>query len=200
VVDADVQALSRIINNIVENAIKYTPSQGKIEVRAWQRGHEVVWVVKDNGQGIAKELCQKIFIPYYQIKSAKKSSQGMGLGLSIVKMIVDSLHGKVEVDSDAEQRTGTEIKVTFLKSEQKETDMEEPVMDVKLSSDVDNIEIVDLVKDDDRPIILIVEDNVSLLVYMIEKLKDLYNIYACKSGNEALEKLKTYTRTGPYRF
>lgn len=191
VVEADVQALTRIINNIVENAIKYTQEQGRIEVKACQLGSELLLTVKDNGLGIEKELCEKIFIPYYQIKSAKKSFQGMGLGLTIVKMIVDSLGGKIEVESDAKQKLGTEITVTLPKSEKTEGEKVEPVLDAKFFPEINTTDLVDYVEDDDRPIIMIVEDNLSLLLYMIEKLKDLYNIYVCKSGNEALEKLKS---------
>lgn len=194
VVDADAQALTRIINNIMENAIKYTHVPEQIEVRAWQTDDEVVWMVKDNGVGIARELCQHIFIPYYQIKSAKKSSQGMGLGLTIVKMIVDGLQGKIEVASDAAQGPGTEVKITLNKSKKAEAAVEAPMLEAKSLPDIDISDLVDLVNDDERPIIMIVEDNLSLLVYMIEKLKDMYNIYVCKSGNEALEKLKTIDR------
>jgi signal transduction histidine kinase len=72
-------------------------------------------MVRDTGIGIPPEMAEKIFEPYFQLGIEKKINDGMGLGLSIVKAIVQDLKGAVEVNS--EPGKGTEMKVQFIKHE-----------------------------------------------------------------------------------
>ncbi|MFH2093573.1 MAG: response regulator [Pseudomonadota bacterium] len=99
---ADPIALESIFNNLISNAIKYTPENGMIQVRLDTRDNQVRVRVKDNGFGIDKKHQSKIFEQFYRIKNDEtRFINGTGLGLSIAKAMVDALGGQIYVDSQA---------------------------------------------------------------------------------------------------
>ena len=99
--EADPRRLAQVVSNLVSNAIKFTPEGGEIEIGAEQENHaEIKLWVKDNGVGIPPEEMEKLFQKYAQTSSGKTSpQQGTGLGLLIVKTIVESHGGTVGVES-----------------------------------------------------------------------------------------------------
>jgi signal transduction histidine kinase len=82
--------------NILSNAIKYTPSNGEIDITLFEKGGKKVVQIADTGIGIAAEDVPKIFDKYYQAESTKA---GNGLGLAICKRIVDLSGGEISVQS-----------------------------------------------------------------------------------------------------
>lgn len=98
------------LNNILENAIQYSKKNGAIEV-AIEEGKENIKIeVKDTGIGIPKDDLEHIFNKLYRASNAiKYVPEGNGLGLYMVKAIVDSMDGKVEIDS--EEETGTVVRI-----------------------------------------------------------------------------------------
>ncbi len=100
-VTADSQRLRQIANNLIGNAIKYAPGGGNISIKTFVEGGNGVLVVADNGKGLTAEESRKIFQPYYRTSEAKSSNiLGSGLGLHIVKILVEAMNGRVEVDSE----------------------------------------------------------------------------------------------------
>lgn len=100
-IKVDVNYIDQVISNLIDNAIKYTPSGGKIEVKVENTDKGIKVSVKDTGIGIAKEDLPRIFERFYRgDKSRNLSLGGMGLGLSIVKHIVEAHGGKVGVESE----------------------------------------------------------------------------------------------------
>ncbi len=98
-IDADPVRLAQIVGNLVDNAVKYTPLGGKVEIEAGTEG-EQVWIrVGDNGQGIPIEEQKKIFTPFFRGVTARRIKQGMGLGLSIAQELAEAHRGKIEVQS-----------------------------------------------------------------------------------------------------
>ncbi len=101
---ADRDKLYRVVYNLVGNAIKYTPRQGRVEVQAEPDGDQIVLRVVDNGRGMTAEQLANLFQIYYRTEDAKKSkAQGTGLGLYIVKMLVEAHQGQITVASQPEQ-------------------------------------------------------------------------------------------------
>lgn len=99
-IKVDVNYIDQVISNLIDNAIKYTPSGGKIDVIVEDLGKEVKVSVKDTGIGIPKEDLPRIFERFYRVdKSRNLSLGGVGLGLSIVRHIVEAHGGKVGVES-----------------------------------------------------------------------------------------------------
>jgi two-component system phosphate regulon sensor histidine kinase PhoR len=93
--------IEQVCVNLVDNAIKYTPSGGKVEVRAEAREDQVEVHVADTGIGILSQDLPRIFERFYRVDKARsRQSGGTGLGLSIVKHIVEMHGGKVTVESE----------------------------------------------------------------------------------------------------
>lgn len=92
--------LSQVIVNLLSNAIKYTPAQGSVELVAGATGGEAVMEFKDTGFGIAAEELPHIFKRFYRIRDAQtRQIVGTGLGLPIVKRLVEAHGGRIEVES-----------------------------------------------------------------------------------------------------
>lgn len=95
--------LQRAVENLITNAFKYTPEGGKIEIKTGlteRMGEQAIAIsVKDNGVGILAEDISKIFEPFYRGQNAR-NEKGIGLGLSLVKQVVDLHGGKIEVQSE----------------------------------------------------------------------------------------------------
>ncbi|PJF24774.1 MAG: hypothetical protein CUN53_16140 [Phototrophicales bacterium] len=95
--DAD---FSRVVQNLIENAVNYTPEGGFIQVTTRRYNEGVALEVRDNGIGISSEDLPNIFNRLYRADKARTTrSGGMGLGLAIVKRIVEAHRGTIEVDS-----------------------------------------------------------------------------------------------------
>jgi two-component system phosphate regulon sensor histidine kinase PhoR len=104
--------LERLLSNLLENAVKYTPPKGKVRLQLSLNNNAVRIVVSDTGIGISPESMPRIFEEFYRAKNAKEMGQeGTGLGLSLVKHIVDRYHGEIDVESKV--REGSTFTVTL---------------------------------------------------------------------------------------
>jgi len=101
VVMADPDAMTQVFGNLIENAMKYGKSGGRIRVFAQARDSEVEFVVQDFGPGIAYEHLNRIFERFYRVDKARsRDSGGTGLGLAIVKHIVQAHGGRIWAESE----------------------------------------------------------------------------------------------------
>ncbi len=98
-VNADARRLEQVLRNLVMNAIKFTPSSGRITLRATKQEGNLVVEVQDSGIGIAKEKQADLFEPYYRAETDRQLFPGIGLGLAISKQIIELHGGKIWVDS-----------------------------------------------------------------------------------------------------
>ncbi|TNE69540.1 hypothetical protein EP331_14005 [bacterium] len=101
IIQADAFWLRECIDNLISNALKYSPIGTIIHVRTLRENHEIILEVQDSGPGIAPEDRIKIFEPYKRLDHKTTGGEtSTGLGLSIVKRVMDQHHGKIEVDSE----------------------------------------------------------------------------------------------------
>lgn len=99
-VKADRQRINQVLNNLIGNAIKYSPEESTIEIGFVVHKKEVVTFVKDNGEGIPADQVNRIFERFYRVdKSRSREKGGTGLGLAIVKHILEEHRSKIEVSS-----------------------------------------------------------------------------------------------------
>jgi K+-sensing histidine kinase KdpD len=98
---ADEHRIEQIVGNLVSNALKFTPADGRITVSLSKAGAVARLVVADNGDGIAREFIPQVFEAFSQAKArASGHTSGLGLGLAIVKHLVDAHEGRISVESD----------------------------------------------------------------------------------------------------
>ena len=96
----DPSRISQVLENLLTNAVKFSPPGSRVELSLRQVGAGIEVSVEDQGIGIASEVQEKIFDRFYQVDaSSKRQYGGMGLGLAIVKEILELHHSKIEVDS-----------------------------------------------------------------------------------------------------
>lgn len=98
---ADRDTLLQAAINLVSNALKYTHPGGTVTLRSRLNDQEVILEVQDTGVGLSPEDCQKVFEKFYRVKKDKEMAAGTGLGLPLVKHIVEDIHrGRIEVESE----------------------------------------------------------------------------------------------------
>ena len=133
----------------------------------------------------------KVFEPYYQITNPKTNTQGMGLGLRIVKKVIDDLNGNIKVISNPKISSGTEILITLNQyTLVKNETFISRVIPKRVVITKEELKIEGGFFDVEKQTILIVEDNITMLNYLFKKLNEKYNTYAAINGNDALKKLK----------
>jgi OmpR-family two-component system manganese-sensing sensor histidine kinase len=117
-IQGDRNQLTRLLTNLVSNAVQYTPAAGQVEVLLQRTKHQgiaqVQIQVKDTGIGIPAESIPHLFDRFYRVDPARKNpdtGSGSGLGLAIVKVIVENHQGQIQVESTPNQ--GTKVTVTL---------------------------------------------------------------------------------------
>lgn len=98
-ISADPVRLASAVENLVSNAIKYTQAGGQVEVSAGVDGEELWVSVADTGSGVTPEEQEKVFEPFYRGNQGRRFKQGMGLGLSIARDLVEAHGGWINLDS-----------------------------------------------------------------------------------------------------
>jgi signal transduction histidine kinase len=113
---ADPQLLRQVVLNLTSNAIKYSPSRGTIDVRLTREGSLVRWQIKDTGIGIPKESQRHLFEKFYRADNvAALETDGTGLGLYLVRLIVEQFGGRVGCESEEGQ--GATFSFTVLRAQ-----------------------------------------------------------------------------------
>lgn len=192
IIQADPLAIDRIINNLIDNAIKYTPNGGKIKVILDEQKDKIEFIVSDTGGGISKYNQKKLFQPYSQIFNQLGSSKGVGLGLFITHSIVKELKGSLSVTSAPDK--GTTFTVRFKQAKTPSLIDETMIEDITKTS-ITTESVCSITHKESNIIsgrknILLVEDNPDLLFYIKTELENVYNIYISENGNTALSALK----------
>ncbi|MBN1756099.1 HAMP domain-containing protein [bacterium] len=101
----DTRQMARVIDNLINNAMRFTPPGGKITVEAEKMGNTVRFGIIDTGAGIPPEDIKNIFNKFFQVKLNQKGNKGSGIGLTITKGIIEAHLGKIWVESDLDYGT-----------------------------------------------------------------------------------------------
>ena len=108
----DNEKIQQAIINIIDNAIKYTQTGGKVKLKLYNEGKYAIIEIKDNGIGIPEENIQNIFERFYRVDKARsRDLGGTGLGLSIAKQIIEAHNGRIVLSS--EYNMGTEVDIVL---------------------------------------------------------------------------------------
>jgi signal transduction histidine kinase/DNA-binding response OmpR family regulator len=190
----DVEKLEKILNNLISNAIKYSPSNSKVIFNAMIKNDNLVVKVTDFGLGIHFDETDKIFQRFYQASNSQ-SVGGIGIGLSLAKEFAELLNGTLIVESKL--NSGSTFTFTLPMSK---------IISNHLLTEDENTKSNQINKpqkepfktnlkpqktDISKPKILIVEDNPEMNHYLVEILSKNYDCSVAFDGLEALEKVKT---------
>jgi two-component system sensor histidine kinase BaeS len=102
---ADPDRIGEVLGNLLDNALRHTPSGGRVELGAARRGDAVELAVADSGEGIPPELLERVFERFYRVDRARaRSSGGSGLGLAIARAVVEAHGGRMHAESEGPGR------------------------------------------------------------------------------------------------
>jgi|GEM_PF-1797491 len=188
-IKADSVAIDRIINNILDNALKYNKVNGIININLYTLNNLIYIEVSDTGIGIDNKYLDEIFLPYFQVNKKHNYSDGIGMGLSIVKKIIENINGKIDIQSEIDKGT----KITIQLPEHKISDYDLIEENILPSDPIDNYPTFKNIKikpfDKDKNTLFIVEDNKDMIYFLKLALEEQYNFYFALDGKDALEKL-----------
>lgn len=187
----DEDKLNKILDNLLSNAIKYNSKGGRVEVDVFYKDQpkSFEFSVSDRGHGIAEKDLPYIFDRFYQVSNA--NYQGSGVGLALVKELVNLLKGKIEVKSELEK--GTTFKVVLPADEvtwsNYVNDLNERSSGVLNSwKEVIYSEPQTEPDESDKELILLVEDNADMQEYIKSILEQDYRVIQAFNGLEGVEK------------
>ena len=177
--NGDFTRVAQILANLINNAAKYTDKGGRISLTAGREGVDVVFRVRDTGMGIPPELLSHIFEPFVQInRTLDRSRGGLGIGLTLVRRLVEMQHGRVFASSEGLDR-GSEFTVTLPGADltpQAKSTIKESIPSTELPSDL---------------CILIVDDNrdVAESTAVLLRLEG-FEVHVAHNGEEALRMVR----------
>lgn len=192
---ADREKVAHIFFNLMTNALKYTPPKGNVTTRLCHDNDSYTISVADTGKGLSDNDRQHIFERFYQ---AADAVGGTGIGLAIVKAYVDLHHGQVGVES--QQGKGSTFSFTIPDSQPGYDASQDKQAQVKADTLLaDDYSVSDVAAehnralvtgtedyDNDRPLLLIIDDNVSMRAYLRSILAPHYNVMEAQNGEEGL--------------
>lgn len=178
----------QILNNLVENAIKYSHSEGLIYISLFRMTDKISLTVKDTGIGIPENEQNKIFNSYYQSHKGYSSYYGLGIGLALAKEICEAYNGSITVESESGK--GSRFTVLLPSAE-----ISEKISITRNRSDLfippQNRKITELQYNPDLKTILLVEDNPEITDLIHNGFQNFYNIITASNGVEGLERVES---------
>ena len=174
--------LEKVLNNLLSNALKFTPEGGRISVKTWREEEQMFLEVADTGEGIPPEAVPHIFEPFYKAESNLRGMSS-GVGLALVKQIIDAISGDIQVISTVGVGTTFMIRIP-VRHEGVPTFTPPPTATVPLKPEAP---LEDQTENNDCRL-LIIEDNQDIARYIGTLLSDRYAVYYAPNGKEGLER------------
>ncbi len=179
----DKEAVTKILNNLFSNAIKY--SEQYIEIELTTENSYLIIQIKNDGEVIPSELSEKIFDPFYQVKKDQNTTSSSGIGLSLARSLAELHNGSLYFGEQEDMNVFT-VKL--------------PVKQHEVKKENDKTEIIDddyIIEESDyksdklnAEIIMVVEDNVEMLKFIADKLQKQFVVEKATNGVEALRVLE----------
>lgn len=190
----DRDKLEKILVNLLSNAFKFTPEHGEVSVSVENTRKTLKILVSDTGSGMEASETSHIFDRFYQVEGTR--DQGTGIGLSLVKELVDLHRGQISVDSIEGKGTTFKVILPYLRSDFSEQEIAAQATDklreinreLVLNGSTEN-----LVPDQhngakpEAPLLLIVEDNPDLRNYIAEQLGQQFRILSAVDGRQGYQ-------------
>ncbi len=204
IVWVDSEKIETILFNLLSNAFKFTESGERIRLsldveaanETYKEGSLVI-AVQDSGIGIPKEELSKIFERFYQSKSGRKLDASSGIGLTLVAEYLELHHGDIEVESEINKGTTFRVRLPLGKSHLPADFIEEDQFTLKATRSHYTQKSIEktyqLDPESEKPLILLVEDNLDVIDFIKTSLKEKYNFVVAENGQQGLEKANNFT-------
>lgn len=180
----DMEKMERVFFNLMSNAFKYTPDNGKIDFRCGCDGSNLIFSVKDTGAGISGEDMENIFERFYQVD--KVHPTGSGIGLSLVKAFVELHGGEITVKSELGKGSEFTVRIPVNHVMVRAEEPRKTTVEGDVLAELDKVEPVVLNNESDKPLLLIVDDNDDICKMVSDLLKDEYTIITAPNGREGV--------------
>lgn len=182
--------INKVVGNLLSNALKFTPEHGRIEVTAKVEKGQAVMSVSDTGPGMDEESTRRLFEPFFQVNNDSKHL-GTGVGLALVRQLVDSINGNISVESVPGK--GSRFIVTMpMKHGDGKWKTTGDVCPQKVAEPYKSSELKDSDNTDEgRTRILIVEDNRDVAAYTGSLLSDRYDLFYAANGKLGVKKAES---------
>lgn len=188
----DEENLTKVISNLLSNASKYTKDSIELNFSTDTKAKTFSISVIDNGTGIPVDEQKKIFEAFYQIADGHKS--GTGIGLYLVKSIVDALKGEIQLKNKEEGGLIFTIVLPIIDGQRKNEIVNEEFKHPDILPDNNRIAKIgeeQLATDEEKPTLLIVEDNIDMQSFLYSSFKDNYRVLLANNGIEGIRILET---------
>ncbi len=180
----DTEKIERVFFNLLSNAFKHTPDNGSITVTYKEDNGNLILRVADTGEGISERDLDKIFDRFYQVDRIHPN--GSGIGLAVAKAFVELHGGTISVESIPQKGTAFTITLPVTHSAKPLSDTDKHIDSSDVAAELDTIaERPDF--SDDKPIVLIVDDNRDIQQLVGELLNTDYNILTASNGKEGVK-------------
>ncbi len=183
----DEDKLNKICQNLISNSIKYTPANGKVNIKVVNDKDKLMLSIEDNGYGISKKEMEGIFNRFYRSDTTKQAS-GTGIGLALVNNLVKLHKGTIEVASTIGKGTVFTIQLPVGKTSFNDSEFEQDNLD-KLKDEKEETELIPF----NNTSILLVEDNSDFRTILKKHLETFATIIESPSGDDALRKAIKYS-------
>lgn len=186
----DVEKMERVVFNLVSNAFKYTPDNGSITVDCASDGKTLTLKVADTGEGISERDLGNIFDRFYQVDRVHPN--GSGIGLSLAKAFVELHEGTISVES--QEGKGSVFTVTLPVRHVAETvaDAAKRIEESEVTAELSSVE-TELVFENDKPVLLVIDDNRDIQQLIRQLLGTDYNIITAGNGKDGVRMAAKYT-------
>ena len=193
--NTDISCFSKIVNNLISNAFKYTPEEGNITIGLKVENQFLTLNISNSGKGIAKENLAKIFDRYKILDSFEMNGKNSrnGLGLAICKNMVTLLNGEINVSSIQNEITTFTVTLPELSPTAQEAETPQKVYATgPLNTNTEPMELEQTTVnfDTSKHTVMIIDDDPSMLWFVSEIFVDKYNVLSFNNAAEALASLE----------
>ena len=188
----DRNRFEKIVNNFLSNALKFTPENGSIKMRAKEEGERIIIEVADSGRGIPKEDLPHVFDRYFQTRKEEIGTEGgTGIGLALSREMAQLMNGILSVNSTWGE--GATFALTIPAKPVEANDAIQPITLKNIATDTApaKVKAPEKPAGGDHPKILIVEDNADLQQLLLDLLSEVYHCQVANHGAEAWQWLES---------
>lgn len=189
----DKSVIEKCVMNVLSNAFKYTPQNGSVIFKSLTRKNQIELFIENTGTELSGEAISRIFNRFYQVH---ENSSGVGIGLSLVKELVDLSHGSINVENTSDNtilfRIILPIDKTKFSKDELSTDSE-LVPELHWEQHEDALAFATKTEtnndfDDSIPLLLIVEDNLDIRHFIAQSFSEKYRVLEAENGTEGINK------------